>query len=115
MAEPARKIGPMDDAHAQDWSVLDLGHPAVSQRTIYLVDLKVDVWGVDEIAGSSLPVTCIVSIRMVPQLRRLKREANSRFSRTAGRTKPGTWSRWQLVCWASSDDLTPNKADGNVM
>lgn len=61
MAEPARRVGPMDNAHAQDWSVLDLGHALVSQRTIYLVDLKVDVWGVDEIAGSSLPVTCIVS------------------------------------------------------
>lgn len=52
----------MDNAHAQDWSVLDLGHPAVSQQTVYLVDLRVDVWGVDEIADSTRPVTCIVSV-----------------------------------------------------
>lgn len=60
MAEPARKVGPMDDAHAQDWAVLDLGHARASQRTVHLVDLRVDVWGLDEIAGGTRPVTCIV-------------------------------------------------------
>lgn len=57
----ARPVGPMDDAHAQDWSSLNLGHAPASQRTVHLADLRVDVWGVDEIAGSTRPVTCIVS------------------------------------------------------
>lgn len=55
-----RKVHYMDAAHVQDFSNLHLGHPAASKRTVGLLDLFVNVFGLDEIAGSSLPISLIV-------------------------------------------------------
>lgn len=54
------RVRPMDNAHVMDWAPLHLGHPTASRRDIVLVDLPVQVFGLDEIAGSDLPVAVIV-------------------------------------------------------
>lgn len=55
-----KKIGPMDKAHVMDWEPLNLGHPIASMREVNLIDLAVQVFGMDEIEGSDLPVAIIV-------------------------------------------------------
>jgi hypothetical protein len=45
-----------------DWDVLDLGHPAVSCTEVALIDLEVQVFGLEEIRGGERDVAVIVSL-----------------------------------------------------
>lgn len=56
-----KKIGPMDNAHVMDWAPLNLGHPIVSMKEVNLIDLGVQVFGLEEIKGSDLPIAMVVS------------------------------------------------------
>ncbi|BEI92457.1 uncharacterized protein CcaverHIS019_0500850 [Cutaneotrichosporon cavernicola] len=47
-------------AHVMDYPALDLGHKHASRTTLALVDLDVHIWGLDEIAGSNLPVGVVI-------------------------------------------------------
>lgn len=47
--------------HKWDFPPLILEHKPRSKRTVTLVDLDVDVYGLDEIKGSTLPISAIVS------------------------------------------------------
>ncbi|BEJ00229.1 hypothetical protein CcaverHIS631_0500860 [Cutaneotrichosporon cavernicola] len=44
-----------------DYPALDLGHKHASRTTLALVDLDVHIWGLDEIAGSNLPVGVVIA------------------------------------------------------
>lgn len=55
------KVDPMDQAHVMDWAVLSLGHEAASKTTVHLIDMDVHVFGLEEIKGSDLPVSILVS------------------------------------------------------
>lgn len=57
----ARKINPMDAAHVMDFGNLALGHPPASHKHVWLVDLAVNVYGLEEIRGSTKPVAVVVS------------------------------------------------------
>ncbi|BEI85789.1 hypothetical protein CcaverHIS002_0600760 [Cutaneotrichosporon cavernicola] len=48
-------------AHVMDYPALDLGHKHASRTTLALVDLDVHIWGLDEIAGSNLPVGVVIA------------------------------------------------------
>ncbi|KAL1407506.1 hypothetical protein Q8F55_006939 [Vanrija albida] len=47
--------------HAMDYPALTLGHGTPSKRTLDLVDLTVHVYGLDEIRGSSRPLSVIIA------------------------------------------------------
>lgn len=51
-----------------DYPALDLGHKHASRTTLALVDLDVHIWGLEEIAGSALPVGVVVSLRRGAEL-----------------------------------------------
>lgn len=56
-----RKEHYMDPAHVMDFGNLHLGHPPASKHTVGMLDLYVNVFGLDEIGGSTLPISIIVS------------------------------------------------------
>lgn len=60
-ASETRKAHYMDPAHAMDFDNLHLGHPSASKHTVGMLDLYVHVFGLDEIAGSKLPISIAVS------------------------------------------------------
>lgn len=62
-AIPHRPLTMSNDptAHVMDYPALDLGHSTGSCRTLSLVDLDVHIWGLEECAGSSLPIGVVVS------------------------------------------------------
>lgn len=50
------------DEHRFDFPSLILDHKPRSKRTVTLVDLDVDVYGLDEIRKSKLPICAVVSV-----------------------------------------------------
>ncbi len=63
-----------------DYPALDLGHKHASRTTLALVDLDVHIWGLEEIAGSTLPIGVVVS--------------------AGRRTLEGAWWGWLAASWA---------------
>lgn len=57
----ARKANPMDAAHVMDFGNLALGHPPASHKHVWLVDLAVNVYGLEEIKDSTRPIAVVVS------------------------------------------------------
>jgi hypothetical protein len=62
-AAPKKKIMPMDRAHVMDWEPLNLGHPIVSKTDVTIIDLDVQVFGLEEIRGSTRPIAVVVSMQ----------------------------------------------------
>lgn len=56
------------DEHRFDFPSLTLGHKPRSKKTVTLVDLDLDVYGLDEIRKSRLPISAVVSRRPRPML-----------------------------------------------
>jgi hypothetical protein len=54
-----------------DYPALDLGHKHASRTTLALVDLDVHIWGLEEIAGSTLPIGVVVSMAAAAGLEEL--------------------------------------------
>jgi len=59
-AKPKKKVMPMDRAHVMDWEPLNLAHPIVSKKNVTLIDLDVQVFGLEEIQTSTRPIAVIV-------------------------------------------------------
>ncbi len=102
----ARKINPMDAAHVMDFGNLALGHPDASHKNVWLVDLAVNVYGLEEIKDSNRPISVVVSCAvyfspwsLAPFS--LLPPADARCSRTGGRTRPSRWPRWPPASSAS--------------
>ncbi|KAL1409370.1 hypothetical protein Q8F55_003352 [Vanrija albida] len=86
-AKPQHTPGP---EHVMNFPILDLGYPPASRRTVSIVDTDVHVYGVDEVAGSSLPIGIVIishgrcnsaknmhamASGLLGELRRLERES----------------------------------------
>lgn len=56
----------MEPAHVMDFDNLNLGHPPASKHTEGMLDLFVHVFGLDEIAGSNLPISIVVCTMRLP-------------------------------------------------
>lgn len=74
---------------------MDLGHLKASKRVVSLVDFEVNVFGLDEIAGSTLPIVPLVSAPLNYCLWGLLININS--SLTDGPTTPRTWTPLRLA------------------
>jgi len=70
VSNAARKANPSDAVHVMDFGNLSLGHPKASHHVVMLVDLAVNVYGLDEIAGSTRPIAVVVSRRRYIRIRR---------------------------------------------
>lgn len=99
------KTGPMSNAHVMDWDPLHLGHPKVSMREVNLIDLGVQVFGLDEIEGGSLPVAIVVGGR---------RRTDDSCSHTGGQTRRGTCTPWRVGLLARRSGLTLLERGGGL-
>ncbi|WOO79942.1 uncharacterized protein LOC62_02G003456 [Vanrija pseudolonga] len=90
MADDEPRPQPGGPEHVMDFAPLHLDHPPASKKTVWIADLDVHVFGLDEIRGSDLPIGVVtiahgwankasqmdgMATGVLGEIRRLDREA----------------------------------------